>query len=254
MGLGDSIYNYMVCKYYKSKGHDVTIETKFPDIFSNLGIKTTSNRIFNPDIGCSYIMRKKYRNSNQYQDVLYFAKVEGNCPLKMDRKWEPDGVYTSDFLGETKAPICLVSDLYRSSGVRNRSTLVPDTDTYNKLISALNGHFITVMIGTGPKIANGCKYDLRGKTTVIDLMALAQRSSFCLTQVGALLPICESLNVPVVAILSKGYRYSGESFINSITPKKVICGENSKCYYDDDSRPYIQVMKTARGNEKATPK
>ena len=252
MGLGDSLYSRRVCEYYIKEGHQITMETRYPDIFSDLDMKTSSNRQFNSDVNCSYITRKKYKNTSQYEDVLYFAKITEPWPLIMTREWEADGGFAADLLSQIDSRICLVADLYKSSGVRNRMTLVPDVDGYNKIISALNKEYTTVMIGNGPAMAEGCEYDLRGKTSITDLMALAQKASFCLTQVGALLPICESFGTRVVSILSRGYRYSGESFINSITPKKVICGDSSRCYYDDDPKLYSKAMSASRGYAKTT--
>jgi hypothetical protein len=243
-GLGDAFYTYVVAKHYAEvEKKNVLLETNYPDVFSTLRISTTSARIFDPQIYCTYVPFKQDHTTNQFQDVLRAAKIE--APLRLKHPHPKKSYF------ETKAgrhimssrehqykkkygwPVCVIADPYLASGVRNRETLKPDKKTYSEIVNLLNKKYFTVLSGKGPIEETGADCSIKGMTDVADLIAVVASADLVLTQVGALLPMAEALRTPVVSILSANYRKTGDPFLNTINPGKVVCGDNSHCFWDD---------------------
>ena len=239
--LGDQFYTYMVARHY-SKRETVIVETQFPEVFEPLKINVTRERIFDPKIFCSYVPFKNDHTTNQYQDVLRAAQITEDLPFVYDfesvnisasiMKRIVFAVNTGKKKG-TSPPLCLVADPYTASGIRNRETLRPDLKIFSQIVDLLNKKYFTVLVGKGELIIKNTDMVLKGATDVKELMALVKISDMIFTQVGALLPMGECMGRKVISILSASYRKSGDTFLNTITPGKVVCSKTSLCFYDD---------------------
>lgn len=245
-GLGDAVYAYPVCKYYKEKGENVILETQFPEIFEPLGIATTTERLLDYELNCSYVPFKGDRNTNQFQDTLRAAKIDAEIPFKIElKKRHPDFRFVEPIwaamgkaIPEVKVgtkKICIVADLYMASGIRHRETLIPNQLVYEAIIELLKAKgYLTVLTGQGQTVIQNTDVNIKNETDITNLLAFVNSADLVLTQVGALLPIAEALGKKCISILSANYRKSGDAFLNQITPRKVVSAPTSVCFQDDE--------------------
>ncbi len=247
-GLGDQIYNYTVCKYYKSKGQNVLIETQYPEVFDPLEIQTTPKRLFDVHVNCSYITRKNIRRTSQFQDVLINAKIDETLSIKIDLDPDvPDDTILNEIaitrqrIDKSNFPICIVSDLYQAKGIRSRSTLMPNRIIYDEILKKINQQYFTILIGNRHDYIKDCDLSFKNIIDVKNLLALVNISDLIYTQVGHLLPMGEALGKKVLSLLSGNYRKSGDPFLNTIMPKKVICGTTGHCLWDDQPDIFNQA-------------
>ncbi len=246
-GMGDACYAYPVCKYYKAKGENVILETNFPEIFAPLEIATTTERLLDYELNCSYVPFKGDRNTNQFQDTLRAAKIDQDIPFEIDLKQKtPDFKYVQTMweaiskslpeVQEARTPkICIVADLYLASGIRKRETLIPIQLVYEGIIELLKSKgYLTVLTGIGQTVISNTNVNLKNQTDIPNLLAFVNAADLVLTQVGALLPIAEALGKKCISLLSHNYRKAGDPFLNQITPRKVVCSSTSVCFEDDE--------------------
>ena len=241
-GLGAQFYTRMVAKHYSQIEPNVIVETQYPEVFADLqGVKTTDERIFDPEIYCTYVPFKTDRNTTQYKDVLRAAQIKDFTPLSFGAKLDiPRGIKrrieeSKTLHGGAKVgwPVCVVADIYTASGIRNKETLRPNIEIYSKIVDAINKSYFTVLVGAGDCIVKNADCSLKGGTNVNELMGLVCNCDLVLTQVGALLPMGEAFGKRTISVLSANYGKSGDVFLNTITPKKVVCSNTSVCYRDD---------------------
>lgn len=241
-GLGDQFYTRMVAKHYAQIEQNVIVETQYPQVFADLhGVKTTEERILDPGIYCTYVPFKIDRNTTQYQDVLRAAQINEFQPLEFGARLDmPIGIKrrieeskTLHGGGKCGWPVCVVADIYTASGIRNKETLRPNIETYSKIVDSINELYFTVLVGIGERIIKNTDCSLKGATSVDEIMGLVCNCDLVMTQVGALLPMGEAFGKRTISILSANYGKSGDVFLNTITPKKVVCSNTSVCFRDD---------------------
>ena len=129
MGLGDAIYLYPVVKYYSERGEDVTIVTRYPEIFAGLNCKTVLESDF---IDCQNSSRTIIEGTNIFEDTLIMAKVEEKLPLKIEYPGEKR-------IFPTSKKVCVIrTPSAPAKGEANSTVMIPDVLVFQKIGTIVN--------------------------------------------------------------------------------------------------------------------
>lgn len=248
-GLGDAVYVYPVAEYYKARGYDVVVRTKYPDVFSPLNIKTIPfNKNPKADIVATYSNRKANK-TNQLEDVLINARLPQNYPFKIN--WTIKNKFLVNRVREqTKGKkICVLSMPHQPFARPDTygDKLKPDFKLIQKAIGFLKRKgWAFVMVGRGACVArlNNIDMDMRNKTTVSDSFDIFSIADGFMGQVGHIVPIAEIFNKPLFTLFSRAGLRSPDAFIRGITGEKVLSGEKS--IYAIDDEPESNVIERIR--------
>jgi len=242
-GLGDSIYIRMVAQYFyeKDKSTFFLIMSDFPDLFIGLpchivrhtklneieyqGRKYHTNKI-------SYCGRKYKNDTTQFEDVCIAAGVPKDISYSLDWKIKNNtlinGIKKSASI--KRKPICLITSPYRPFGRIDNwgKEITVNFDCMKKLINSKKNDFYFVMTCKDTPIyrLENIDCNLSMKTNISDLLDIASISNVIIGQIGHALPIAECLNKPALIFFSKNGMSCGNTFLESITPKKTIHKKN----------------------------
>lgn len=224
-GLGDALYLQSVARYLVELGHSVEACCNWPEVFLPLGdrVRVTGFRRTSIDRLAHYSMRRQYATT-QWEDVCISAGIPTDTPLRLD--WERTGVFVNDVIDRAAGkPIVLVqmprAPFARKDGYGEE--LLPDCNVIQRVIDALSDCFV-VQIGLGmPVFAfERLSLDLKNRTSVSDLIDLAQACDGFVGPVSFIVPLAESLEKRVLLIWSRRGLHSKHEPVRRITPTKII--------------------------------
>lgn len=246
-GLGDTFYIYPVAEYYKNKGYDVLVRTKFPDVFRPLRIQTTGfYKIPKADITATYSNRKNQK-TNQLQDVL----INSNLPIDYDFKidWT---VCNNDLINNVKnasggKKILIISMPHQPFDRPDRygDALKPNFKNMEISINELKkGGWFIIQVGKGACHCNLPNIDLKKQniTSVSDLIDLCSIADGFIGQVGFIVPIAEIFKKPLLVLFSRAGLRSSDAFISAITGDKILSRESSFYMIDDEPEDRVKQL------------
>ena len=193
-GFGDAIYMRVIMEWLlKNRPDEYTILTKYPDVFSNLSIKTenfNSNHL-KIDYNFTYI-HNKTSSFSQFEDLIRYGNLS-NITL------------TSDLKNRKLTNTILVINPYAPMNGGSMATeMKPNLEEYINFVSNYNNiQFINK------------KYKFK------DLIDMFNSAKAVISQVGWAVPLAEMLDVPLIAIFTKRALNSKYQFISTIKPHKI---------------------------------
>lgn len=246
-GLGDSLYLRPIVDHFVRQGPTVAL-SDYPDIFIDSGAKVEPFRRHAYDVTAHYVPGKKNLRTNQWQDVCETAGVK-EIPFRMN--WHVRNAELVEKL-RSKAgerPLVLVhggrEPMGRTDGFARQ--MLPAQEAMEAALSGLADYFL-VGIGGGQQIHYPLKVDadLSGKTSVSDLLDLACVCHGAVGQCSYLVPLAELFDKPLMIVWAGAGLASGNSYINTIRPMKVLCKTTSSYVIDDWSPDLIRVATKLR--------
>lgn len=232
MGLGDAVYCYPVVEYYRNNNPNKNIKvlTKYKEVFENLKNITFSTERSKFDIDCTYLNRKKIKETNQFEDIL----INSNCPKNLNFDIN---IKIKKIKIETSKKILLVRNPYLGMELRKDILLTPDLSQIINFLNKLKKKYYIILLrhkedGTNIFYKN---FDhILDETSINQLMNLVFQSDLIISQNGHILALAEGLNKNIICFFSSKLKKTNNIFFNSITPKKVITKKTSNYVYDDD--------------------
>ena len=223
-GFGDGIYLYPIVRHYAKKT-EVTVSSNFPSIYKRLGVKVIPfDRRIKVDLDCSYIAGKEDQTTTQWQD--YIQGCEEGISYSADKTDFPD------------------TDILKKHGIEGDYTVVRDYAMPMRSIFAKELlpnfiHYVSSLVGENVVLIGEkettikkvpCDYDLRDATSIDDIFTLVRYAKRVHTYSGFLIPVAEMLDKRCDVIMSQQGLNCKNTFISSITPKKLEEKSTTKCY------------------------
>lgn len=228
-GLGDALYVQSIARHIIKQGQQLEVCTSWPDVFSQLPVKTGSFRRVRVDIVAHYVQRKQTRGTTQFEDCCIKAGIEGPVELKLD--WQPAKIW-----GFNK-PIVLVAlprqPMDRKDGFGD--DLLPDCSVIQRVIDQIKGQVFLVQVGKGRPVHRftGLDLDLANATDINGLLDIASQADGFLGYCSFFIPLAESFDKPLLAVWSSRGLKSSNMFIRTVKPEKLLHKSTSRFVMDN---------------------
>lgn len=120
--------------------------------------------------------------------------------------------------------------------------LLPDCRKIQVAIDALRGKATIVQVGSGAALHKfeGIDVELSNKTSVCELIDVAQSADAFLGYVSFILPLAESFDKPVLLVWSTRGMKAAQTYVRQITPKKLLHKKTSHAVMDTASDQEIK--------------
>lgn len=228
-GLGDSLYLQSIVRHLvleQRVGYPIEVCTSWPDVFRSLRdkIRIAAFRRERIDASFHYISRKRIQGTDQFVDCCLSAGLTDKVELRLD--WVPRNLPLIEKVRKSGKPVVLVQlprvPMGRADGYGD--DLLPDCQTIQRAIDLIGDRALTVQVGAGRPLYNfkHLGLDLANKTTVGDLLDVASIANGALGYCSFIVPLAESLNKPSLLVWSRRGLNSRNTFIQAITPPKII--------------------------------
>jgi hypothetical protein len=247
-GLGDAIYLYPVVKWYTARYDKVIVRSFYPELFQN--IKNVEVEPFRAkgdiNLKCSYTKRKYTAGTSQFEDIVIGAEIKEALDFKID--WEIKNKGIEEIIRkEVKGKkVCIITAPYEPFARE---------DKWGKLLRIKSGMMQTIVdkyrdkvffIQVGGRFTlteiKGTQLNLINKISVSDLIDLVCVGDIGLSQIGNMLPICESLGKKNFLFFAETGLKCDNKFISSITPEKIIHYKHLNCSVVD-TEPIKNVLR-----------
>lgn len=239
-GLGDALYVQAVARHLVNQGRRVEacVHAKWSPAFRPLGDKVTVSpfRRDRIDVLAHYSMRRRDRETDQFQDCCISAGVGTDVELRLD--WKAPQSPLVERLKACRRPIVLLQlprlPMDRRDGYGNE--LLPEFGVLQHAIDHLKRRgAVIVQVGAGEALHRfeGVDLDLANATSVAELIDVASIADACLGYVSFLVPLSESLGKPALFVWSRRGLRSKNEIIAWLTPRKVLHGPLARAVVDD---------------------
>lgn len=242
-GLGDSLYVQAIVRYLVHERKErITVAAPHADLFKHYGdaVEVIAHCKTNMDYVAHYASRKNRPGTSQFEDCCINCGVPKDIPLQYD--WPgPVGKLSADIRQRAAGKPIILLQMPRMPFSRNDPfgiELLPEQSGIQKGIDAIKkaGGYI-VKIGKGGELykVQNVDLDMSNKTTIRDLLEIANVADGGFGQVSFIIPLMESYGKPVLTVLARKGLQSKNPFISSITADKVNHYKESSWTYVDDS-------------------
>jgi len=245
-GLGDTIYAWPIVKWYAQKYDTVHYMTDYPELYETLKnvicykhLKTNDLGGGPVDVRFTYCARKYTPGTSQFEDSVLSAKIHEKLKLKIDWTIKNTDLVNNIISRSDEKKICVLAYPYEPFGREDEwgSMLRINQEVMQILIDRFKDRVF--FIGTGNRFVlhktNNVDMDLHEKTSVSDMMDLISICNLGLSQIGNMLPMCESLGKKNFLIFAnKAMVQTENKFINAITPEKTVHYKHLNCSVHDE--------------------
>lgn len=200
--------------------------TPFPDLFRPIAgmIDLAPYRRVNVDRVAHYISRKSNPATDQFVDCCISAGIDEIVDLWLD--WVPSNLRLLARLKKSGKPVVIVQmprhPMGRTDGYGLE--LLPDCAVIQRAIDQIGDRAFKVQVGQGEPLHrfSGLDLDLANSTSVTDLIDVAYGCDGALGYCSFIVPLAESLFKPALLVWARKGMRSGNPFIRSIVPSKII--------------------------------
>lgn len=242
-GLGDSIYVRPIVDHFVRSGARVTVLSDFPDVFIGSGAEVQPFARDRIQVLAHYVAGKDNPATNQWQDICRSARAE--CDLAI--RWpvqSPARLAAVQSLAGTR-PIVLVHGGRAPMGRKDGfgMEMMPDRAAFDLVLAEMPGCFLVGIGGLdGEKYEIPVDLDLRGKTSVADLLDLATACAAVVAQCSFAVPLAEVFDKPLLAVWAAPGMQSPTPYVRTITPAKILSKPTSTHVVDDWAPIQIQEV------------
>jgi hypothetical protein len=236
-GLGDALYLQAVVRQLVKDGEQVEVCSDWREVFSQLPVKVSPFRRDRINRLAHYSAKKGLVGTTQFDDVCSTAGVKAE--LKLD--WKPTSKVGEQLKEDGRPIVCVQlprNPMGRTDGFG--AELLPDCKAIQTAIDALRWRALIVQVGAGKSLHNftGIDVDLSNRTTVSELIDVAQAADAFVGYVSFIVPLAECLDKPALLVWSRRGLKAGD-YVRRITPQKILHKPSSKWVMDDDTNETI---------------
>lgn len=241
-GIGDAIYTRAVVEHFIRKGERVTVCSNHPDVFLGLDCTVEPFRRDKVDKAAVYTTRKKFTDTNQWQDVCITAGVPRETPLTIT--WARRNHALVDNLRRRAEGRALVlvhggrTPMGRKDGFGKE--LLPKQCAFEAVLGCVRDCFI-VRVGHGPEYPLPVNADLNGQTSVADLLDLGQACDAVVGQCSLAIPLAEGFDKPAMFVWAAAGLKAAHAYIRQITPEKILSKTSSAFVMDNWTNEQIRA-------------
>lgn len=250
-GLGDSVYLRAIAEHFHRQGHQVVACTNYPDVFKFSPVTPEPFRRTDVDVVAHYVTGKARPGTTQWQDVCIAAGVTEPVPFTFPWFRGSTGLVERVRALAGDLPVVLVHGgrlpMNRRDGFGIK--LVPEKRAFDAVLDgaasscflvAVGGHSTTPEDGGDCLFDLPCDYDLRGSTTIPELLDLFHACAGVVGQVSYAVPMAEVFDRPLLAVWSCEGLADREPYIRQITPQKVLSKDTSGYVIDSLDAPFLR--------------
>lgn len=233
-GIGDAIYLRAAVECLLSRREKLTVCCDHRDVFLGLHVQLEPFRRDKLDMHAVYTTRKKFKDTNQWQDVCAMAGIPRDTPLKIT--WTQRNAELVNNLRRRAEgrPLVLVHGGRTPMGRRDGfgKELLPQKRAFDAVISEFRDCFL-VRVGSGPDAYQlDVNTDLNGKTSVSDLLDLGQDCDGVIGQCSLAVPLAEAFGKHAMFVWSAAGLNAPHEYIRQITPQKILSRPTSAFVMD----------------------
>jgi hypothetical protein len=232
-GLGDSLYIRPFVEHFIGRGERITVLSDYPGVFAGTGAAVDPFGRNGVNVLAHYVKGKGNPRTTQWQDVC--ASVGMSIPLAI--KWQQRN---SALVAEVRAmaagrPVVLVhggrTPMGRTDGFGKE--LLPKQHAFEVVLGEFADCF-KVRIGKGGSVYPlPAHLDLNDRTSVEDLLDLAQDCDGVIGQCSYAVPLAEVFGKPLLAVwAADGMAPTRHVYLRQITPRKVLSQPTSSFVMD----------------------
>jgi hypothetical protein len=234
-GLGDAIYLWPVVKYYSERGKDVTIITRYPEVYSNLKCTAIQESEF---VDCQCSARTKELDTNIYEDTLLLSGITEKIPFEFEfKKVFIPVINTSKRICVVRLPSAPVK------GGEETAIMIPKPEVYQNIINAFKDRVYFVSVGKQIECEHklsGIDLDLSNTETLNDYFSVLSCADIIMTQPGHCVPIAEALGKKLFCIFASAGLISDVKRYRFTTPQKILTrSESAFCQDGDLEKVYL---------------
>lgn len=239
-GLGDSIYLRPFVDHFLRRGEQVTVLSEYPEIFA--GLQCTVDRFDRSrskwNVLAHYTRGKAVPSTTQWEDICNSAGVA--LPLAITWTCRNPALVQELRAMAKGRPIVLVhaGRTHEWAG----TALLPKPEAFAAVLAGFRDCF-TVAIGKGARrYSVPVSLDMQDRTSVSDLIDLAQDCAAIVGQCSYAVPLAEVFDKPLIGVwAADGMKASQHPFVRQVTPRKVLSKPSSMAVIDDWSDAQIRV-------------
>lgn len=229
-GLGDSVYLRAIAEHFAKGGEKVVACTNYPEVFKSSRVTPEPFRKTDVDVVAHYVTGKAREGTTQWQDVCIAAGVADPVPFSFP--WYPrrPGIVEDVRALAGDLPIVLVHGgrvpMQRTDGFGIK--LIPERAAFEAVLEEVaRGCFLVAVGGADFVYELPFDYDLRGATTLPDLLDLFHGCDGVVGQVSYAVPMAEVFDRPLLAVWSSEGLADPHPYVRQITPQKVLSKDSS---------------------------
>lgn len=246
-GLGDSVYLRPIVEHFARAGRRPVALSNYPEVFAGADCTVEPFRRERVDVVAHYVMGKGRAGTTQFEDMVRAAGIAEPVPLSF--AWAVKNRELVDGVRARAAgrPVVLVhggrAPMARTDGFGKE--LLPEEDAFRALLAALDGCYL-VGVGAAESIYElPVDEDLRGETTVTDLLDLFATCDGAVGQCSFVIPMAEVFDRPLLVLWARRGLACTNEYINRITPAKVLHKPTSLHVVDDAGEDAIREVARA---------
>lgn len=223
-GLGDAVYVRPVAEHFVRLGDQVTVCTDYSDVFLGAGVTVERFGRDRINVLAHYTAGKADPRTNQWQDVCRAARIHVELPLAFP--WE---VRNPDLVARVRRqaagrPVLIVhggrTPMGRTDGFGRE--LLPRQGAFSAAVAGAAAACCVGIGGPGLEYPVATEVDLRGSTSVSDLLDLFRSCDGVLGQCSFAVPMAEVFDRPLLVVWSVAGLESRVPYVRQITPQKVF--------------------------------
>lgn len=234
-GLGDSVYLRPIIEHFVRAGRDPVALSNYPEVFEGAGCSVEPFRRERVDVVAHYVMGKGRTDTTQFRDMSIAAGIAEPVPFAF--AWPVKNAELVAAVRERAAgrPVVLVHGgrrpMARTDGFGME--LLPDPAAFEAAIEGLEGCHLVGIGRDEPIYPLRVDQDLKGETTVTDLLDLFATCDGVLAQCSFAVPMSEAFDRPLLAVWAARGLAVTNQYIRQITPKKILAKPTSRHVVDD---------------------
>lgn len=246
-GLGDSVYLRPVVDHLAARGEEVVALSDYPEVFIGARCKVEPYRRDRVDVVAHYVTGKANPATTQWQDVCRAARIPEDTPLAFAWAVRNHALVERVRREAAGRPVVLVHGgrvpMARTDGFGME--LLPREEAFSAAVAGLAGACRVGIGGEGSVYPVEVDVDLRGSTTVSDLLDLFRSCDGVLAQCSFAVPMAEVFDRPLLVVWSVAGLESRVLYIRQVTPQKILQKPDSR--YLLDCLPHEAITAGARG-------
>lgn len=234
-GLGDSVYLRPIIEHFVRAGRDPVALSNYPEVFDGAGCRVEPFRRERVDVVAHYVTGKSRQGTTQFQDMAIAAGITE--PVTFGFQWPVKNPALIGSVRERAAgrPVVIVHGgrrpMARTDGFGME--LLPEPGAFEAALAGLEGCYLIGIGRDEPLYPLEVDEDLKGETTVSDLLDLFATCDGVLAQCSFAVPMAEVFDRPLLVLWAARGLAVTNLYIRQITPAKVLSKPTSTHVVDD---------------------
>lgn len=241
-GLGDSVYLRPIVEHFARAGRKPVALSNYPEIFAGADCTVEPFRRERVDVVAHYVMGKANPATTQFEDMVRAAGIAEPVPLSFDWHVQNPRLVRGVRANADGRPVVLVhggrAPMARTDGFGKE--LLPEEDAFRALVAALPDCHRVGVGAIGEVYPIPVDEDLRGETTVSDLLDLFATCDGAVGQCSFVIPMAEVFDRPLLVLWARRGLACSNEYINRITPQKILHKPTSRFVIDDAGEDEIR--------------